>query len=198
MLGSGKSKRKLLSLKMFVLDEVFQFVSKKENLVLHQKLKNKKVFNITLKSQICGLVDRTLKGHTDSVTCVIQLSDGRIASSSFDKSIIIWDINSCSPAQQLTGHTGVVNCIIQLKDSRIASVSKDRMIKLWDLQSYYSCTQNLIGHEEGICSIIQLKDGNLVSVSERSIFLWDITTVQFFQIRKNIFTSQAIELETDD
>ena len=33
---------------------------------------------------------RELRGHTDTVTCVVQLADGRVVSGSSDKSLRVW------------------------------------------------------------------------------------------------------------
>jgi WD40 repeat protein len=40
-----------------------------------------------------GTVKRTLTGHTDAITSLAALSDGRIASASIEKKVILWSLN---------------------------------------------------------------------------------------------------------
>lgn len=73
-----------------------------------------------------------LLGHNSAVKSVIQLSDGRLASCSLDKTIRIWDLNKDKgndpkSDQQcvdvLTGHTKTVYSIIQLvKSNRLVII----------------------------------------------------------------------------
>ena len=62
---------------------------------------------------------------------IIQLSDGKIASGSYDTTIKLWDMNTYQCIQTLKGHEQAVNSIIQLSDGKIASGSFDKTIKLW-------------------------------------------------------------------
>ncbi|KAL0490171.1 hypothetical protein AKO1_006647, partial [Acrasis kona] len=78
---------------------------------------------------------RTLCGHTNGVSSITQLADGRIASASHDNSIKIWDISSGQCVKTLCGHTIGVTSIIELAGDRIASASHDKSIKIWDISS---------------------------------------------------------------
>ena len=91
--------------------------------------------------------DQTLtdSGHTSDVYSVVILSENRLASCSFDKSIKIWNLSRLTCEQTLTGHTSVVYSLVVLSENRLASASADHSIKIWDL-STFTCQRTLIGH----------------------------------------------------
>jgi FOG: WD40 repeat len=69
------------------------------------------------------------------VTSVTELTDGRIASGSYDGTIRIWDLKK-EPTDTgyctiLTGHTSFVMSVTELTDRRIASGSYDNTIRIW-------------------------------------------------------------------
>jgi len=49
----------------------------------------------------------TLKGHTNSVNCLILIIAKTLASSSDDKAIKLWDISSGQEIKTLKGHTEI-------------------------------------------------------------------------------------------
>ena len=49
---------------------------------------------ILLWSELSGVFDLTLTGHTDYITCFMQLEDGRLCSGSDDTTIKIWNLES--------------------------------------------------------------------------------------------------------
>jgi len=79
---------------------------------------------------------KILTGHKDGATTVIQLKDGRIASSSYDGTIKIWSIQSGECELTLSGHTGSVWGPIECTNGTIATAgSSDFTIKIWDIHS---------------------------------------------------------------
>jgi WD40 repeat protein len=134
---------------------------------------------------------RTLIGHTGPVYALAVLGDGRLASSSEDKSIRIWNPASGIRKVVLEGHTGGVTELIVLGDGRLASASSTRSqpalfswwdpftvpddldIRIWDTKTG-SCTAVLKGHTDGVTALASWVDGRLVSASSDStIRLWD-------------------------
>jgi WD40 repeat protein len=77
----------------------------------------------------------TLRGHTGHVLCVLQLSNGRLVSGSYDSTLIIWDVSSGTCLSTLRGHTARVTCVLQLSDGRLVSGNWDNTLKLWDVSS---------------------------------------------------------------
>ena len=71
--------------------------------------------------------------HSNYITKIIKLSDGKIASCGRDCLIKIWKEKNgeLSPFDELKGHTHSVYDIVELKDGRIASVSGDNLVIIW-------------------------------------------------------------------
>ena len=74
----------------------------------------------------------TLSGHEHSVRSFCQIDDNYFASTSFDNTIKIWDINTLENVNTLKMHQSNVICIIKLKDNRLASCSNDKTIRIWE------------------------------------------------------------------
>jgi WD40 repeat protein len=64
------------------------------------------------------------------------------ATSSTDKTIKVWEIESGECLKTLSGHDSDVKCVIKLPDNQLASGSHDRTIKIWDLNSG-SCVKTI-------------------------------------------------------
>lgn len=115
---------------------------------------------------------RTFIGHEDSIGSLVIVGK-TLYSSSKDKTIKIWDLNSGICSATLKGHTGMVTSII-IKDEKLYSGSMDKTIKVWDLKRYV-CTATFAGHIEGI-ACLALDDGMLVSGShDKTIKIWDLS-----------------------
>ena len=103
----------------------------------------------------------TLTGHTDKISCVIQLADLRLASSSKDKTIRIWNLISGKCELVLEGHTDYVFNICQLKATssltpgNLASGSFDKSIKIWNLVSG-ACLMTLVDHARTVRCVLQV------------------------------------------
>ena len=75
-----------------------------------------------------------ISAHNNSITRIIKLADGKIASSSRDYLIKIWNISKngvFTLSEILKAHTHSVYDIIELKDRRLASVSGDNLVIIW-------------------------------------------------------------------
>ena len=80
---------------------------------------------------------KVLKGHTDTVTCVAWSADGKtLASSSNDKTAILWDLEKGEPRAKFSGHTdGVLSLCFCAKGALLATASADRDVMLWNTTS---------------------------------------------------------------
>jgi WD40 repeat protein len=79
-----------------------------------------------------------LNGHGDEVNLMVPLSDGLLATGSYDDKIIIWNTTSRTQKYnfglQNGGHEDAVSCLISLDNNkRLASGSFDFNIKIWDI-----------------------------------------------------------------
>ena len=124
-----------------------------------------------------GKIMKTLEGHTNDVRCVIQLTDGRLASCCDDNTIKIWDTISGRCLMTLEGHTNYVPFVIQLTDGRLVSGSRDSTIKIWDTISGI-CLMTLEGHTDVVNCVTQLTDGRIVSCcDDDTLRIWNIMSL---------------------
>lgn len=81
-----------------------------------------------------GYPRKILHGHNHFVSDVVISSDGQFAlSSSWDKTLRLWDLNTGATTRRFVGHTGDVLSVSFSADNRqIVSGSRDRTIKLWN------------------------------------------------------------------
>jgi WD40 repeat protein len=78
---------------------------------------------------------RTLKGHYADISSLIELSNGNLASGSWDHLIKIWDGNNGQHLKTIiTGYTSDVSSLVELKKSGYlvsGSGYGDGTIKIW-------------------------------------------------------------------
>lgn len=122
---------------------------------------------------------KIIKEHTDGVTCIILLSDGRLASSSKDKTIKIYNINNSYQCDMtLEGHTNYIDYISEITNKKIASCSHDLSIRFWTIKEYsYTCDYCIFqSHSSPLKQLISLSEGRFASCSaDKLIKIWSIT-----------------------
>lgn len=79
---------------------------------------------------------RVLKKHHDSVTAVAWRNALSLASASLDRRIILWDLRTGTPIQDLQGHSKGVSSLCFLNDKKtLISTGIDQSIRVWDITS---------------------------------------------------------------
>ncbi|KAK3366322.1 HET-R [Lasiosphaeria ovina] len=126
----------------------------------------------------------TLEGHSDWVRSVAFSPDGqRLASGSYDGTVMIWDPASGQCLQTLEGHRDSVSSVAFSPDGqRLASGSNDETVKIWDPASG-QCLQTLEGHSGWVSSVAFSPDGQrLASGSDdETVKIWDPASGQCLQ-----------------
>ena len=125
---------------------------------------------------------RILEGHDNRVESVCQLSNGLLASGSFDKKVRVWAVSSGVSAV-LNGHKNGVNSVCALGDGQIASGSYDKTVRIWQVSINEDggvtgkCLRILKGHSSWVLSVCALSDGRLASASEdKTVRVWDASS----------------------
>jgi len=100
-------------------------------------------FNIKLKEPI-----HKLQYHTNNIYCSTILKDGRFATGSGDKSIIIYNNKTFKSELTIKEHNGYIYCLTQLSSGILASCSEDKTIKLYNIkENEYQVIQTLNYHK---------------------------------------------------
>ncbi len=119
----------------------------------------------------------TLMGHDDGVLSIAWSPNGdRLASSSVDQTITIWDVSNSQALTTLQGHTASVLSVAWSPDgSQLASGSLDQKVMVWDVASGQALT-TLQGHTASVWSVAWSPDGTrLASGSvDQTVVIWDI------------------------
>ena len=102
----------------------------------------------------------------------------RLASASYDKTVIVWDAQTGEKVRSLEGHSDWVNKVSWSPDGkRLASASEDKTVIVWDAQTGEKI-RSLTGHSAPVESVSWSPDGKrLASGSgDKTMIVWDAQT----------------------
>jgi WD40 repeat protein len=122
----------------------------------------------------------TLEGHTDFVWSLALLSNDRLASSSKDKTIKIWNTQNGLCLHTLTGHSGSVRGIAALDNDILASSSDDQTIKLWNVNTGLHI-KTLLNNTGNVNKLVIFSNGTLLASNsfdsiDFSIKIWELAS----------------------
>lgn len=157
-------------------------------------------------------VEYTFEGHTKAITDVTFINDKLVATSSRDKTIIIWNIQTKEQILQLKGHQGYINGIASFGD-RIASGDDKGNIIVWDkatgqiLSEYESKqkgiytllfspngTELLTGRDDGSLLILDWK--NQTPIDTLTPFSKPITDLKYISSNEIAISSRLSDRKT--
>ncbi|KAI9347207.1 WD40-repeat-containing domain protein [Zopfochytrium polystomum] len=143
-----------------------------------------------------------LTGHLAEVfSCKFSPSGKHIASSSFDRNILLWNTyGDCANFGLLKGHTGAVLEIQWSRDgTRIFSASTDKTLGVWDVETGERI-KKLKGHGSYVngCAAPRRGPEVLASVSDDStVRVWDIRQRQPAHTFRDRFQQTAVAVSDD-
>lgn len=120
-------------------------------------------------------------GHNSRITSVGWSSDGKLlASTSFDKTLHIWDASNGNNIRICKGHFDRVNSLSWSRDNRyIATASNDGTARIWEV-----ATGNEVfvytGHSGPVRSAVWSPDGTQLASGgeDRQVHIWDMKNTQ--------------------
>ncbi|KAJ3322341.1 hypothetical protein HDU76_013894 [Blyttiomyces sp. JEL0837] len=122
----------------------------------------------------------TVSGHTKIVTWVKFSPNGkRVASSSIDKTIILFDVETGKATNVLWGHTENVHTVAWSHDGRkLISAGGDNTARIWDVVDTFSQEQVLVGHKSSILAVCFGNNGQMAASGSKdeTIIIWDVLT----------------------
>ena len=123
---------------------------------------------------------RVLRGHRDSVMAVAWRNASSLASASLDRRIILWDLRTGTPTQDLKGHSRGVSSLCFLQDAEtLVSTGVDRNVRVWNVTTG-ELLRSLNNHTMPVHALA-LRPGNtgmplIASASDdRTVRLWQPT-----------------------
>jgi guanine nucleotide-binding protein subunit beta-2-like 1 protein len=113
------------------------------------------IWNLTRDETSYGYPKRSLHGHSHIVSDCVISSDGAYAlSSSWDKTLRLWELSTGQTTRRFVGHTNDVLSVSFSADNRqIVSGSRDRTIKLWNTLGDCKYTITDKGHTEWVSCV---------------------------------------------
>jgi len=121
---------------------------------------------------------RTFKGHAGFPAPLAFSPDSRrLLSSSPDKTIRLWDVESGKEIRQLVGAKGGATTMVFSSDGRRALTGAvDGVVRLWDLETGREIRQ-FAEHTNLSCIVALSPDGRMAiaaGIIDKSIFVWDV------------------------
>ena len=145
----------------------------------------------------------TLKNHKFSVEHLCILNDGRLSSSSADKSLIIYS-KECIPMITIKDEEKIY-FHIQLKNGNILYGNHIGEIKVIKLNNNsYELIQKITGHSHSIKKVLELKDGKLISCSrDGTLKIWELVNGQYkciktITISDEIYTMNIVHVNDNE
>jgi WD40 repeat protein len=151
---------------------------------------------------------RTLKGHTGMVWSVRFSPDGtKIVSSSDDKTMRIWSVQTGKVLQTLECPKGWALCVAWSSDSRLvasAGSSGCKTVRVWDVVGGTQATQPLRGHSGNVlCVVWGRRDASLLvsSSEDKTIIVWHLegeSATVMHTLRGHTDRVMSVSLSSDD
>jgi len=114
-------------------------------------------------------------GHTEWVTCVAHLADGRILSGGMDSKLCLWDARGVR-CTELTGHHGSVSVVRGNTNGTLAfSGGYDKTVRIWDTKRRAELS-SLVGHKGPVLDLVVAHGSVLSGGRDGMAIIWDVGT----------------------
>lgn len=133
----------------------------------------------TLRTPLCEFTGPG--GHLSVVVAADWLSSmDQIITGSWDRTAILWDVETGQPLQPLTGHDHELTHVSAHPTQRlVVTASRDTTFRLWDFREAIPAVSVFQGHTETVTSSVFARDDKVVSGSDdRTIKVWELRNMR--------------------
>ena len=135
-------------------------------------------------------LQKELNYHTEGLSHILILKDGRLSSSGADEKLIIYNKDTFKPDLIIIEHTDYVNYHIQLRNENIVTCSWDFTLKIIKLlpNNKYEVIQVLEEHTDVVDKALEMEDGKLLTCTDdKLIIIWKKNiNNNLFEVEKKI------------
>jgi len=113
--------------------------------------------------------------HDAWISSLIELKNSELlATSSWDKTIKIWDISQDKSTciKTLKGHSRCINKIRKLNDQMLVSAADDKTIMIWNINSNDKKT-TLCGHCDKVYALLIVNEKIISGSRDKTVKIWD-------------------------
>ena len=130
---------------------------------------------------------KTIKNHSGNILYLLKLRDGRLASSSGDNSLNIYNKDTFELEISIKEHQYGIPSFTEINNNRIITCSDDSSMKLIKIEKNKYQVEQVIGdHKKNVRKIIEIKDNIFVSISyDITMKVWEYKDKRL-TIKKNI------------
>ncbi|KAH8417703.1 hypothetical protein KR222_004499 [Zaprionus bogoriensis] len=133
----------------------------------------------TLRTPLCEFTGPG--GHLSVIVAADWLSSmDQIITGSWDRTAILWDVETAQPLQPLTGHDHELTHVSAHPTQRlVVTASRDTTFRLWDFRDPIPAVSVFQGHTETVTSSVFARDDKVVSGSDdRTIKVWELRNMR--------------------
>ncbi|PRP88350.1 NB-ARC domain-containing protein [Planoprotostelium fungivorum] len=131
-----------------------------------------------------GNENKSIEGHTNSVSSLAPIPNCSIVSGSYDKTVKVWRADNHQCVSVLKGHTKHVSAIVRGGEGRgndvIYTGSWDKTINVWDAEKFTLVetmgneNKSIEGHTNSVSSLVPIPNCSIVSGSyDKTVKLWN-------------------------
>lgn len=126
----------------------------------------------------------TIIAHTDNVICLLLLTNGRLASGSYDKTIKLWDLSDIDSQCEVITEKGNVLCFLEFTPGKLLTGTSANTISLWNIESKQSDFV-FLGHLMWVNCLVKINQKHFGSGSnDKTIRIWDYYSRKLVKILK--------------
>ncbi|KAL7516464.1 hypothetical protein ACHAWX_002679 [Stephanocyclus meneghinianus] len=166
-----------------VLQQIGKRQQEFNNLLLRQRqLRRDREEPIRVQTELLAKPLRKFQGHGLPITQIATIDSKRFISSSWDRTIRLWDAEKGTCIRSYRGHGDWVHTVAVLDNGFFLSGSDDRTIKLWSVNEG-QCIRTYCGHEsfvKALC-VARCEKHFLSGSRDKSIKLWNIKSGKCIQ-----------------